>query len=320
MLTERGLIRVGIEIEVASFERDYSYRSVARILMDKGFMLGNANTWETTHRYGCTCEPGGCGKVRTGDVFIPPLVSLTYDASLPETGAEFVVSPVLLMDDGLSALKDIWDIVTEHAVWDDKTESRAGGPCSPSIHLHVSATLPRDRKLLSSTRSTLLSDTLHALSLFGPEFIALASTTEYKRGLDFRQPIRVADQGGHHGFIHCRSVIPNEFAYIEWRTFEAAYNNWDYVLASAYMAAAITRALLEPDAYKRFMVCGFNSPLDDSAVMTAVMKNNTDDLLHLVDRTRLRGLRDICIDELTDDEAGIEILTQLFDRTELLYA
>lgn len=324
MLIERGAVRVGMEIEIALFKEGSSYQKVAQRLIDAGFMEGKMDDWQEYHRYGCTCVLG-CGTVRSGNVIDPPLVSLTYDASLPRSGAEFVTSPVVIGPYGLQPLRPIWDIVTEKAVWNNKLADRNGGIASPSIHLHVSVDTASGKDYNEPARSpreaeATRDDCMHALSLFAPEFIALASAAGYKRGLAYRKPTRFPDgQRGHHGFIHIRNIIPKRKVYIEWRMFEAAYDNWDYVESAAFLAAALTRALLKPDAISHLMAGGYNYPFDGGALNNAIRKDDTDALLKLVHLRRLNFLREFCLEQLDDDIEGARLVRVLFENTEKLY-
>lgn len=328
MLVDRGIVRVGVEIEVPVWDNGSSFATVARELIDAGYMLEDptGREWTSTHSYGCTCA-ALCGKVRSGDVFIPPLVSLTYDASLPESGGEFVTSPVLLLEDGLGSLREIWEIITRDAVWTDQLPNRRGnGNCSPSIHLHVSATDPepipkkKDGKLIwremeMPTDPTVADDYTHALVLYGPEMLQLASTCGISRGLFFRKPVRKADQRGHHGIIHVRNVKP-KMLHIEWRLFEAAYDNWPYVEASAYFAAGLTRALKRGEAFRELMGYGYMHAYDQGLLDEAVREDNVVKALELVDPNRLNALRDITVRELDDDARSVEMVRALFGEAE----
>src|SRR5690606_41061365 len=82
MLVERGVVKVGIEIEIPTWKNGRDYRAVVRDLLNAGYMMGGERNWQEIHTYGCQCEYG-CGLVRSGDVYVPPLVSATYDSSLP---------------------------------------------------------------------------------------------------------------------------------------------------------------------------------------------------------------------------------------------
>lgn len=314
---DNGIVRVGMEIEIVKWKDKRTYQKVAADLIKAGFMSGTADDWDTFHTYGCKCEKG-CGIVRSGDTIYPPLVSLTYDASLPDTGAEFVTSTVLVEENGLEELRSVWDIIVKSAVWNDQLLNKHGTRSSPSIHLHVSALTPGFKPRLQD-KNLLHGDILHALSLYGPELIALASSTGIVRGLAYRKPIRNSDQNGHHGFIHLRQVQPG-YVYIEWRMFEAAYDNWDYVESSAYLAASLTRQLLQPDnAIATLMRGGYAGPFDQERLNDAVRNDDTMMLLTLFNLDRLLVLREMCINGLQDDPRGQALLSQLFDKTESKY-
>ena len=54
--------------------------------------------------------------------------------------------------------------------------------------------------------------------------------------------------------------------------------------------------------------------------MEAVNNNDTDALLRLVSHDRMQLLRDICVTELSDDDFGLKLLNELFDKVETKYA
>jgi hypothetical protein len=318
LLPENGIIRVGAEIEVAQWADGARYQDVAANLVEAGFMEGTARHWDTYHDYNCRCE-FGCERVASGAVLLPqPLVSMQYDASLPNTGAEFIISPVLLID-GMVEMRRIWEIITEKAVWAIGMADRRGRPASPSIHLHVSATRPgfdatRMRMRANGIR---IDDALHGLSLFAPELLLLSDIEEFRRGILYRQPWRQADGNGrHHGFVHIRDIRPPDTAYIEWRMFEAAYNDWDYFESAAYLAAALTRALLRTDFPATLMRMGYEEPVPTTRIEQAINHDSTAEILDLVSRTRLRSLRQIVMAEMNDDALGLDRLTALFEGAE----
>jgi len=317
MLPERGIVRIGCEIEVASFKDGYTYQQVAAELIEAGAMEGEANDWIEWHRYNCDCG-NGCGRVKRGDLLVPPIVSMQYDASLPKKGAEFIVSPVLLVN-GMEEMQRIWEIVTAHAEWRDDLTSIRGNLASPSIHLHVSATMPgaetrRDpyaKKLAVDPRQ----DILHALSLFGPELLLLSDVEEFRRGLAFRQPWRQADgRDNHHGFVHVKRVDPLRMTYIEWRMFEAAYNNWAYLETAAYLAAGLTRALLAPETLDTLMATGYEHKVPQLAIERVIAANDTAAALRLVKPERLQALQGLLDEELDDDDYGRGLVNQRFEE------
>ncbi len=321
MLIENGIVRVGAEIEVVAWKRGTKYQDTAKRLIDAGFMEGNHEQWETWHQYNCTCR-FGCARIKKGDLLLPnPLVSMQYDASLPDLGAEFIVSPVLLIN-GMQEMKKVYDIVCKDAIWSDKKQAmRGGGMASPSIHLHVSAVNPGYQPMPYAGpdpgRNNEIADALHALSMFAIELIALSDIPTLRRGLAFRQPWRNADgRGRHHGFIHVRQMVPNELAYIEWRMWEAAYNDWNYFETAAYLAAALTRALLKPDTINTLMETGYANRVDQALLEAAIANNDTEAALALVSPIRLRALRQLIENELHDDLKGTRKIIARFEEVE----
>lgn len=330
MEVDNGIVRVGVEIEVAAYKSGHNNRSIVQALLDAGYMHGTLDDWKEEHPYRCTCK-NGCQAARSGDVYMPPVVSLSYDASLPASGGEWVTSAILLAQSGLQPIKEIWDIIAPKAKWTDQLKNRRGdGRASPSIHLHVSSTEPKEEagfrwKLRDEPPAALIAagdggamnlksfDIMHALSLFSPELMALASVCGITRGLSFRQPVRLPSHRGHHGFIHVRDV-KDSMVHIEWRMFEAAYDNWEYLESSAFLAAALTRAFQRrDDTLDRLMVGGYANKLNEHVLAEAVSANSTSAFLKLVDGNRFEALRTLCVEELWDEPRGLDLVNNMFN-------
>ena len=319
MLVENGIVRIGAEIEVAAFKTGVTYANVAKELLAAGHMEGSAADWQQYHDYNCTCSKG-CAMVKKGDILDPPLVSMQYDASLPNTGAEFIVSPVLMVN-GMAEMRPVWDIVTKDARWTRSVKARRGGYASPSIHLHVSAQMPGTKPKRPQTRLSEQrmrdagEDMLAALSLFAPEMILVSDVEKFRRGLLYRQPWRYADgRNKHHGFVQVKKVHPGQMVYIEWRMFEAAYESWNYFEAGAYFAGALTRALLEKETLARLMEHGYADKVDDDRVEAAIRADDTGALLKMASGRRLEFLRDLTVGHLDDDNYGARLLDGRFQE------
>lgn len=328
MLIERGVVKIGLEIEVAKWDNGRTYQMVAKDLVNAGYMMPPAEMWLKYHNYHCTCREGGCINVRNGNLMDVPLVVLTYDASLPKNGAEFIVSPVLLANQSLSQLKEIWEIVTKDAVWSLALTDIKGRPASPSVHLHVSATLSEKKIMLEKNNNVFSQDILHAMTLFAPEFFALADRAGVRRGLKYRLPTRLSielddietgNNGGHHGFLQVRRAQAGVQSYIEWRLFEAAYDSWSYIESSAYIAATLTRALLVPETIKKMLVSGYKAPLDDKLMQEAVEYNDVSLVLSQLSHERVGFLRSLCTEQIDDDAYGYALIMHAFDQVEGMF-
>jgi hypothetical protein len=250
---------------------------------------------------------------------------MTYDASLPTKGAEFIISPIVLADgsDGMKMLHEIWDIITEDAVWTTEGKGVNGAASvSPSIHVHVSANKDLGQSPSPWTHGTAYpNDIIHALELFSPELFALASAgREHRRGLQFRLPNRLAvvhdETGGHHGFIHVRQAIPEMMTYIEWRLFEADYTDWTYVERVIYLASVLTRSLLEKQGLGNLMAYGYRDMYDELALFEATKVDDLNQVLSLVSRGRLDSLREICLNQIDDDAYGFHLIDDMFALVE----
>lgn len=319
MQLDRGIVKIGMEIEVAAWKPNFSFYKVAKKLVEEKYMIGPENQWKEYHTYHCSCQEGGCYNVRRGDLMVPPLTVVTYDGSLPKEGAEFIISPVLLETYGMPDLQAIWDIVTEGAIWTLDLIDIYDRPASPSIHLHISAVAEGIKKQASPI-SLAQSDIFHALSMLTPEFFAIADLAGVRRGVKYRLPTREAvamdEKGAHHGFIQVRKANPGKEMYLEWRLFEAAYQNWQYVETCAYLAAAITRGLLQENTLNALMSAGYSFPYDQSVMAKAVEANNTDYILSQLNKHRIMALREICFNQIDDDAYAMGLMHNMFDRLE----
>ncbi len=316
MQVNRGVMRIGMEIEVATWADENDFGSVANTLIQRGYMIGNV--WEKTHTYHCTCTDGGCSIVRSGQLVIPPIVSATYDSTLPASGAEFITSPVTVTDLGFEYLKEIWDVVTKDAFWTLDMKDINGNVASPSIHLHVSVTKQKTHDYPEKS-AMYKADILQALARFSPEFFAIADLAGVRRGLQYRLPTRESieldhsvQQHGHHGFVQVRKAVAGSFVHIEWRLFEAAYRDWKYVQTCAYLAATLTRALLDRNTIARLLSVGYTHPYNEDTVIEAVANDDTGALLEEVNLARLTELHDICLEQLDDDYEGMQLLEEMF--------
>ncbi|KKM76246.1 hypothetical protein LCGC14_1382100 [marine sediment metagenome] len=326
MHPDKGILKVGLEIEVCAWKNNTTYQDVARELVahPNGYMQGPPEQWNEWHTYHCSCEPGGCRQVRRGDIIVPPLVSMTYDASLPSTGAEYIVSPILLADgsDGMVMLKEIWDIIVKDAEWTTNGKGVNGAVnVSPSIHIHVSANSNIEKNSPWAQGVSYSNDILHALELYSPELFALASLgRDDRRGLKFRIPNRLGifhdEMGAHHGFIHVRAAIPNQIAYIEWRLFEAAYDSWEYLERAIYLSSVLTRSLLLKEGLGRLMSGGYDDMYDEIELFKASRADSLSGVLNLVSRNRLASLRELCLNQIDDDMYGFHLIDDMFAELE----
>jgi len=249
---------------------------------------------------------------------------MTYDASLPKTGAEFIVSPILLADgsEGMLMLKDIWDIIVRDALWTTSGKGVNGASnVSPSVHIHVSANRPAARGNPWQQGQSYSNDIIHALELFSPELFALASLgREERRGLKYRLPNRLSvfhdEMGAHHGFVHVRAAVPDSVTYIEWRLFEAAYDDWQYIERSIYLSSVLTRSLLEKEGLGRLMKYGYEDMYDEVDLFKATRADDLDTVLRLVSRQRLASLRETCLNQIDDDQYGFHIIDDMFAELE----
>ena len=326
MHPDRGILKVGLEVEVVAWENGRTYQEVATELVEhpNGYMQGPPSLWSEWHTYHCSCDAGGCRQVRRGDLIVPPLVSMTYDASLPVTGAEFIVSPILLADgsEGMLMLKEIWDIIVRDALWTTEGVGVNGAQeVSPSIHIHVSANTDKDKDSPWNQGVAYSNDIVHALELFSPELFALADLgRKERRGLKFRLPNRLSvfhdDMGAHHGFVHVRAAVPGQVSYIEWRLFEAAYDSWEYLERVIYLSSVLTRSLLQKRGLGTLMSAGYADMYDEIELFRAARRDRVDELLSLVSRHRLASLREICLNQIDDDQRGFHLIDNMFAELE----
>lgn len=317
MQIDHGIVKLGFEIEVPAWNAG-SYTSVAERLVEQGNMMSPVDQWDSTHTYHCDCLQGGCTYVRNGQVMYPPIVSMTYDGSLPEEGAEFVTTPIILGSTGLKHFKPIWETVCQDAVWTMELENIHGGMCSPSIHVHASARAVDHDDHYGNHQYR--DELLQTLTLFAPEFYILADRPGQRRGTKYRLPTREAmyrdDQGTHHGFVQVRSWNPGDYCYIEWRLFEAAYDSWEYMAQAAYLSATLSRALIHKENERTLTAVGNMFPHDDRALTEAGWDNRVHDVFGFANHERMDTLRQLCIQQISDDPEGEDLLRNMFAQAQ----
>lgn len=319
MNSGNDLVKVGFEIEVVQFKQGETFTSVASQLMTKGYMPNDGDDWNGVHEYGCRCAQV-CRHVRGGDVMSPPMVSLTYDASLPQTGGEFVTSAIPVEDEFLAQFKDIWSTISSRSIWNNTLMNRrANDVASPGFHVHCSATDTYGKIRATAARGFVhnryMEDVSSLLTFFGPELFRLAVLASNIRGMYYRQPLRYVegDRYGHHGAFQVRAASPGA-AYVEWRLWEMEYEDWDYVAGVTYVSAALTRALSNPGTISALMGVAWAYPLDESIAEKAVMSDALGEYLDLSDESRFNALHQLVLENLEDDDAGREYADALFRK------
>lgn len=315
---DNSLTKVGYEIEVVSWENN-TYQDIADRLIEAEYLMDTPIGWETYHPYGCSCQEV-CGKVRSGDIFYPPLVSITYDATLPTTGAEFVTSTVPVSELALRDIKRIWEIVGDTAIWSNgDVLDREGRPSMAGFHIHCSASLAAQRFQAGrrgGARMGSVADDINTLiTLYSPELIALASVNNKTRGLRYRMPARYpeGEYMGHHGLAQLRVAAPQQ-VYVEWRLWEAEYDDWDYVLGATYISAAFTRAMLNRGNLSQLMAAAWTNPVDEEMLIDLAADNAVEEVINLVHPERLAILREMLLRELSEDEFGQRAVENMFQK------
>jgi hypothetical protein len=281
-----------------------------------------------THQYHCRCEV--CKRITGGQVHWPVQVALQYDATLPEDGGEFITSPMLCTTLFFKGLREIWDVICEDAVWTDQLPDRRGRRCSPSIHIHVSVDNPYQGLAP-------LGDLRHVLYTFMPELFKLASTCGKVRGLEYRNPNYAA---GHHSALNVitnreedgirfnlttpAELLGEPFATntrqqrnavssvrLEWRMFEAAYDNWDYTAGAVVLSCALTQMAANPDTLD--IVQGAVGLLSKKPKLERV---NAKELMAQFSKPRFRFMRELVLSApvVTEDEYMYEILDRFLSK------
>ena len=249
--------KVGLEIEIVQWT-ERTRGQVCQDLINAELMSARGNFVREYHRYHCECSV--CEAWADGKVPWPIQTVQQYDASLPDTGGEFITSPLLVTDLFLDGLEEVWNIVVRDAQWRADVPNRRGGPSSPSIHVHVSVENPFKEVFSSRLAHEAIWD-------FLPELFTVASVCGLDRGIDYRKPDRAA---GHHSAVNIRQMgygvdsleegasIPRRGGRdaaairLEWRMWEAAYTDWPYVKGAVVLSAAFTQLVANRDMAKLF--------------------------------------------------------------------
>lgn len=331
---EYGLVpKFGLEIEVPTWKAPFTRRDVVQGLLEAEHMPDDATApyIDGTHNYHCDCRT--CRSVTAGTAQWPVQTILQYDATLPEEGGEFITSPMLCTSLFFKGLREIWDIVCENAIWTDQMPDRRGRKCSPSIHIHVSVDNPFQRfERVETMRAVLFG--------FMPELFKLASTCGIVRGVEYRSPDQ---RQGHHSALNAAAVARTRIdpavlwattdvretpdprrpepragvgdaVRLEWRMFEAAYQDWDYVSGAIVLACALTQMVANPDTIG--VVEGAIGLLDKKPKMESV---NAKQLMAQFSKPRFRFLRELVLAApvVTEDGGMYEKLDNFLQRVKV---
>lgn len=223
--------KVGLEIEVPLWNNNKLRNMVCDDLMGAGFMAREGRYNVEQHRYHCDCPTCLMWTRQNAAVPYPIQVHLQFDASLPASGGEFITSPFVVNDVFMENMRAVYNMICSDAVWTMQlpTARNDRPTSSPSIHIHSSSTNPNS--MLDPT------DIRGILWRFVPELFAMAASCGLDRGLEYRLPT----MGGHHSFMNSIRGNGRGTIRFEWRMFEAAYQDWDYVSGAIYMASAATQ-------------------------------------------------------------------------------
>lgn len=293
---------IGYEIEVVQWSKRKDVE-VANELVAAGYMP--AGIYKSQHDYGCKCNT--CRTI--GYVATMPVVwKMQYDSSLPQEGAEFISSPWPLVSGLVHQAVDAVSIVGSDAVWRlDLRNRRDDGWASPGFHIHTNIQQP-EVSLLSSIKG---------MHLFFPELISLASTNPGKkmRSLEYRSP-QVPFDGmnktmAHHCFLATSS---KNVPHLEWRIFEAEYEDMDYILAATYLCAGMHQVFSNESIFKALQGVGMLDTWPDDLNP----QSSTEQAIDYSSKRRLNALFHVVTtcSSLVHMPEAVSILESMFGKAE----
>lgn len=244
----------GVELEVAEWYGDKTMYDVAKRLSERGYMPPGTYD-EERHDYNCRCNT--CQNIGV-NVIYPGQWKMQRDASLPHaTGAEYISSPFMANGDWLVTMRESLEIISADAVGDSTRLNERGGDTSVGMHVHVHTQGPEMKGMIyDMTDLTMNGQSL--LYKFVPELFALAGSAGTQRGLEYRIPSLGED---HHSFV---APAQRGTRRLEWRIWEAAYEDIDYMMGAIVMSCAATQLLHREDVTKKLGAIADMLAWDDS--------------------------------------------------------
>ena len=306
--------KVGLELEVVEWEGDTTDVVVASKLEAAGFMPNNVYS-QGEHAYHCTCET--CHNIGSEAQF-PVMWKMQYDASLPVEGAEFISSPFPVQEFFVENAMHAMQIISEDAVWSVDLPSRDGAAASPGLHVHCHVAGPE----IEGFTMPQLQNALRVYKNYIPELFLLADAAGVRRRLEFRLPTIEMNAGGltngHHNFLALAGEgitarrDDRTSLRLEWRLFEAAYENTDYLRGTIYLCAALTQLIVRRQAFSSISGVGALELWDDREC------NSVDQIVEQWSETRFNFLREAVLSGtgLRDDPVGQACVDSLFTMAE----
>lgn len=240
----------GLELEVVRWAQR-TMLQVARDLEVRGYMPEAQPAYsEQRHDYHCRCNM--CRRIGS-DIFVPPQWKMQRDASLPyNTGAEFISSPFPTTEMYIEHVLEACSVIGDRAEWTlGLRNERDTGTASPSLHITVHAYGPDFVGLDPNS----LRKNVEVLYSFIPELFAIATANNLgkERPLTYRMPHLYWEQGdrtdAHHSWLGSANQNKSMF---EWRLWEAAYGDEDYIAGAILVSAALSQFVFSQRFFRKF--------------------------------------------------------------------
>lgn len=236
---------IGLEVEIAKWHPGYNMYGAAVSLEELGYMPAGIFN-ERRHDYHCRCTT--CQEIGT-HMYAPPQWKMQRDASLPVEGAEFISSPFpaaeFFIEEAVTAIRAL----SANAVYPtDRDVDERGRQASVGIHVHCYV------PLMTGVPVEELNNALRVFYGFLPEIFALSekNTALRDRSLEYRMPKVAAGQGGnddHHCWL--APVRDRVHPRLEWRLWEACYEDPEYLRGIIMFSAAATQLLRRPELFEK---------------------------------------------------------------------
>lgn len=293
----------GVELEVADYAEGSIY-TAAKKMEDHGYMPESTFS-RNRHDYHCRCNV--C-EVIGSQVVYPGQWKLQRDGSLPDDGGEFISSPFIATESFFDHMREGLTIISDGAIGEndyDEEEIVCG------LHVHVHSQGPWLKGMYDD--SVLYDGAVKDLPVYGqkllysfaPELFTLASSAGIERGLSYRTPSKSGDS--HHSFVS-PSATGNKRR-LEWRLWEAAYHDVDYMMGAIVFSIAATQLLhRENVATKMGAIAALIPWNDQNKRMENILSEFSQERLDLLGDALLNGT------SVKGNEYTTSILTSFLER------